>query len=122
MLGLLNLPIELLRIGFYALKGIVDALSARDRLRFESTVLINAAREAVWRFNAADRMVLDGPPLMEISSEPLPDSADLLPTRVAVSGQPRSQGVSREIERDETRGVIGAQPCGPRRGPQRVIP
>jgi Zn-dependent protease len=109
MLGLLNLPIELLRIGFYVLKGIVDALSARDRLRFESTVLINAAREAVWRFNAADRVVLDGPPLMETSSEPLPDSADLLLTRVAIGGQPRSQGVSREIERDETRGVIRAQ-------------
>lgn len=109
MLGLLNLPIELLRIAFYALKGIADALSARNRQRFESTVVINAPREAVWRFNAADRMVLDGPPLMEISTEPVPDSDGLLLTRVAVSGQHRSQGVSREIERDEAKGVISAQ-------------
>ena len=45
MLGLLKLPIELLRLAFYALQGLVDALSARNRLRSEFTVLINASRE-----------------------------------------------------------------------------
>jgi Zn-dependent protease len=109
MLGLLKLPIELLRLAFHALQGLVDALRARNRQRFESTVLIDAPREAVWRFNTADHMVLDGPPAMEISCERVPDSADLWLTRVVVSGQPRSQGVSREIERDETKGIVRAQ-------------
>jgi Zn-dependent protease len=109
MLGLLKLPIELLLLAFHALQGLVDALRARNRLRFESTVLINAPREAVWRFNTADHMVLDGPPVMEISREPVPDSADLWLTRVAVGGQPRAQGVSREHERNEAKGIIRAQ-------------
>jgi hypothetical protein len=109
MLRLLTLPIELLCVAFYALKGLVDALTARSRLRSEFTVLINASREAVWRFCAADRIVLDGPPLIETSSERVPDSADLWLISVAVNGQPRSQGVSREIERDEAKGVIRAQ-------------
>lgn len=109
MLGLLTLPIELLRVAFYALKGLIDALTARSRLRSEFTVLINAPREAVWRFCAADRMVLDGPPLVETTCERVPDSADLWLSRVAVDGQPRSQGVSREIERDEAKGVIRAR-------------
>lgn len=109
MLGLLTLPIELLRIAFYALKGIADAARARNRQRFESTVLINAPREAVWRFNTTDQMMLDGPPVMEISREPVPDSADLWLTRVAVAGQPRAQGVSRELERDEAKEIIRTQ-------------
>ena len=62
MLGLLTLPIELLRLAFYAFQGLVDALSARNRLRSEFTVLINASRDAVWRLGTADRFVLDGPP------------------------------------------------------------
>lgn len=106
MLALLTLPIELLRLAFYALQGVVDALRARNRLHFEYTVLINAPREAVWRFSAADRMVLDGPPVMEISQEPVPDSPDLRLARVAVSGQPRVQSVARELERDEAKGII----------------
>lgn len=109
MLGLLTLPIELLRLALQALQGLVDALRGRNRLRFESTVLIDAPREAVWRFNTADHIVLDGPPPMEISCERVPDSADLWLTRVAVGGQPRSQGVSREIERDEAKGIVRAQ-------------
>ena len=48
MLGLLTLPIELLRLAFYALQGLVDALRAHNRLRSEFTVLINASRDAVW--------------------------------------------------------------------------
>ena len=43
---------------------------------------------------------------MEISREPLPDSADLWLTRVTLSGQPRAQGVSRELERDDAKGII----------------
>jgi len=109
MLRLLTLPIELLRLAFYALKGLVDALTTRDRLRSEFTVPIKASREAVWRFAVAEHMVLDGPPRMEVTCERVPDSADLWLTRVAVNGQPVSQGVSREIERDEARGVMRAQ-------------
>lgn len=99
MLGLLKLPIELLRLAFHALQGLVDALRARNRLRFESTVLINAPREAVWRFNTADHMVLDGPPVMEISREPVSDSADLWLTRFAVGGQPSLRGGRRRMLR-----------------------
>jgi Zn-dependent protease len=109
MLRLLSVPAELFRIAFFALHGLIDALRGRQRLRFQFTVLINAPREAVWRFNAADRMALDGPPAMEISREPIPDSADLWLTRVALNGQPRAQGVTRDIERDETNGIIRSQ-------------
>ena len=109
MLRLLSVPIELFRIAFYALEGLIYALRGRRRLRFQFTVLINAPREAVWRFNATDQMVLDGPPVMHISREPIPDSADLWLTRVAVNGQLRAQGVTRELERDEPNGIIRAR-------------
>lgn len=109
MLGLLTLPIELLRLAFYAFQGLVDALSARNRLRSEFTVLINASRDAVWRLSTADRFVLDGPPIIEMSSEPLPDSPDLWLTHITVSGQPQSQLVSYELERDETKGIMRAR-------------
>jgi Zn-dependent protease len=109
MLALLTLPIELLRLAFYALKGLLDALRGHNRLRTEITVLVNAPRDTVWKLCADDQLVLDGPPTMEVSREPLPGSADLWLTRVAVDGQPRTQGVSREIERDEATGVIRAR-------------
>ncbi len=109
MLRLLTLPIELLRIAFYALKGIIDALTARNRLRSEFTVLVNASREAAWRLCAADRMVLDGSPRIETSSERMPDSAGLWLNRVTVNDQLFSQSVTREIERDEVRGVLRVQ-------------
>ena len=76
MLALLTLPIELMRVAFYALQGITDALRARNRLQLKFTVLVNAPREAGWRLNTADHMVLDRPPVMEISRAPVPDSAD----------------------------------------------
>jgi len=106
MLALLTLPIELMRIAFHALEGAVDALRARNRLHLNFKVLINAPREVVWQLSTADHMVLDGPPVIEISREPLPDSADLWLTRVAFGGQPRAQNVSRELERDEAKGII----------------
>ena len=109
MLRLLLAPTELVRITLFALQGLFDALRGRRRLRFEFTVFIKAPREAVWRFNTADHMVLDGPPAMEISRESIPDSADLWLTRVALNGQPRAQGVTREIERDEPNGIVRVQ-------------
>ena len=106
MLALLNLPIELLRLAFYALHGVVDALRARNRLQLKFTVLVDAPREAVWQLSTAEHVVLDGPPVMEISCEPLPDSADLWLTRVALNGQPRTQSVLRQLEREETKGIV----------------
>lgn len=106
MLRLLALPIELLRIVFYVLKGLFDALRSRDRQRFAFTVLIRAPRDTVWRFNTAELIVLNGPPAIEISHRPLPDGDGLWLTRVALSGQPRAQAVSREIARDEDRGIL----------------
>jgi hypothetical protein len=106
MLALLTLPIELMRLAFYALQGVVDALRARNRLHLKFTVLVNAPREAVWRLSTADHMILDGPPVVEFSREPLPDSADLWLTRLVLSGHPRAQSVSRELERDEAKAII----------------
>ncbi len=105
MLRLLTLPIELLRIALYALRGFVDALRARNRLRFESTVLIHAPRDAVWRLITADRVILDGPPPFEFLREPVPDSDGLYLTRVVVGGQAQGQFVARELERDEAKGI-----------------
>jgi hypothetical protein len=93
MLAMLRLPIELMRLAFYTSQGAVDALRARNRLHLKFTVLVNAPREAVWRLGTADHMILDGPPVMEFSREPLPDSADLWLTRVTISGQPQAQNV-----------------------------
>src|SRR6267154_4256340 len=106
MPGLLTLPIELLRFAFYALRGVIDVLRARNRLRPEFSVLVNAPRETVWRLNTADHL---GPPVMEIWYEPVPESADLWLTRLAISGQLRMQSVSRVLERDEMRGIIRSQ-------------
>lgn len=106
MLALLTLPIELMRLAYYAVQGVIDALRARNRLHSKFTVLVNAPREAVWRLNTAKHLVLDGPPVMEFSHEPVPDSAELWLTRISLSGQPRAQIVSRELERDEAKGIV----------------
>jgi hypothetical protein len=89
MLAMLRLPIELMRLAFYTSQGAVDALRARNRLHLKFTVLVNAPRE----IGTADHLILDGPPVMEFSREPLPDSADLWLTRVTISGQPQAQNV-----------------------------
>ncbi|MGJ5051167.1 metalloprotease [Bradyrhizobium oligotrophicum] len=109
MLRLLAVPIELLRLVICVLQAMVDAARNRQRQRYEAQILINAPRDAVWRFNVAERMVLNGPPVLEITREPLPGSPDLWLGRVAVSGQPRTQGVYREIERDDANGIIRSQ-------------
>jgi len=99
------LPIELLRVALYALRGLIDTLRARNRLRFEFTILINAPREVVWRLSTAERSVFDGPPVIEVLREPVPDSAGLSVTRATVSGQPQMEIVTRDLERDETKGI-----------------
>jgi Zn-dependent protease len=106
MLSLLRLPIELLWIALYALRGLVDVLRARDRLRAETTVLIDVPREAVWRFIIANRVIFDGPPLIETTSEPVPDSDGLTVSRVLVNGQLYSQVAMRKLDSDEARGII----------------
>jgi Zn-dependent protease len=109
MLKLLALPIELLRIALYALLGVADALRARTRLNREFSVLINAPRDAVWQISTADHLVLDGPPVLELSREPLPGSNGLWLNRILVSGQPRGQAVTRELMRDEAQGILIAE-------------
>jgi Zn-dependent protease len=107
MLGLLQLPIVLLRVAFFSVKGFLDALAGRNRLRSEFTVSIDAPREKVWQFVTDDHMVLDGPPAIETFSELLPDNLRL--TRIFVNGQQQSQNVSRDIERDDDKGVFRAR-------------
>ncbi len=109
MVMLLTLPITLLRIGFYALWGLADALNGRKRLRAESSVLINASREAVWRFVSADRVVFDGPPTMELIQEPLPGGGDLRLTRILINGREWGCVVSRELACDEAEGTMLSQ-------------
>src|SRR5262245_43247584 len=104
LVGLLRLPIELLRLAFYALVGVVDAIAGRKRRRFEATVLIKAPLDTVWRLYAADRIVFDGPPRMEIVAEPLPGEDGLTLSRISVAGR-EARVVVRRLERDATRGT-----------------
>jgi Zn-dependent protease len=106
MLMLLKAPLVLLQIAVYALWGLADALRGRRRLRAEKTVLIKAPRDAVWRFITADHAVFDGPPVMEITQQPLPEGGDLYLTRVSVGGQDRGCVVAREVVRDEAAGTL----------------
>jgi len=104
LVGLLRLPIELLRIAFYALVGIVDEIAGRKRRRFAATVLIKAPPGVVWRLYAADRIVFDGPPRMEIAAEPLPGEDGLTLSRISVAGR-EARVVTRRLERDATAGT-----------------
>jgi Zn-dependent protease len=106
---LLRLPIEVLRIGFYALCGLADSLRGHKRLRVECTVLINAPRDTVWRLSTADRVAFEGITTTEIVREPLPGSDGLHVTRVSINGELQVQVVSRELERDEAKGAALAQ-------------
>ena len=109
MLTLLTIPVEILCVAYFALRGLLDVLQTRKRTRFAFTVRIKASREAVWRFNLADRIVLDGPPTMEFQREPLAGSPNLFLTRVVIGGQLRARSVSYELERDETKGIVRAR-------------
>ncbi len=55
MLRFLTLPIELLLVFICLLQAIVDAVQGRNRQRYEAANLINAPRDAAWRFNVAER-------------------------------------------------------------------
>ena len=105
MLTLLRVPLDLLRIGFYAVLGVLDSLRGRNRLRVEYSVVIKAPRDLVWKLCTADRVVYEGPPLIEIVREPLPDSDGLHVVRVSHNGQLQARAVSRRIERDDAKGV-----------------
>jgi len=109
MLALLTLPVTLLRIGLYALWGLAEVLRGRKRILAESTVLINASRDAVWRFVSADRIVFDGPPTMEMIAERVPGSKDLRLTRILINGQEWGCVIARELTRDESEGTILSQ-------------
>jgi hypothetical protein len=98
-----------LRATIYALRGLFDALRAVNRPRFEYRVLIKAPRDVVWRLCTADHIVLDGPPDIEMLRERLSASDGLFVTRVVVAGRQRAQIVSRELERDEIKGIWTCQ-------------
>src|SRR5258708_36152664 len=88
MLFLLGLPAMILRLGFYALQGLADVLRGRKRLRAERTVLINAPRNAIWRFVTADRTVFDGwPAATELRREPVPGDGELYLSRIRIGGR-----------------------------------
>src|SRR5262245_8308596 len=106
---LLSLPLALLRFGLYALWAIADALRGRSRLHVRKAVEIRAPRAAVWELLTAQRVVFDGPPVVEMVVEPLPDDPDLGVTRVLVNGQETARVVMRELERNEATGTIRAQ-------------
>jgi Zn-dependent protease len=101
MLALLRLPLELLWVLFRVLIAVVDSLTGRRRRRFESTALIKAPRDAVWRFLTAPRVVFDGPPVMEMVHEPLPGADGLSLGRIYVGGVEFARVVERSIKLDE---------------------
>lgn len=109
MLMLLKLPLTLLRIGYYWLWAVIDSLRGLKQLRVDRTVAIGAPREAVWALLTARRVVFDGPPVVEMVTEPLADDPDLGLTRVSVNGQETGCVVMRELERDEAAGTMTAQ-------------
>src|SRR5215510_7868075 len=109
MLSLLNLPITLLRCAFYALCALFDALSGRNWLRVERAVQIGAPRDVVWRFVNADRVVFDGPPLVEIVSEPLPEDPELRLVRYAINGHEWFRVVVRQVIHDEAASMVVTQ-------------
>jgi hypothetical protein len=113
MLMLLGLPAMILRLGFYALQGLADVLRGRKRLHAERTVLINAPRNAIWRFVTADRTVFDGwPAATELRREPVPGDEELYLSRVRIGGQEIARVAMRELERDEAAGTVRVQ-CVP---------
>jgi Zn-dependent protease len=113
MLMLLGLPSMILRLGFYALQGLADVLRGRKRLHAERTVLINAPRNAIWRFVTADRTVFDGwPAATELRREPVPGDGELYLSRIRIGGQEIARVAMRELERDEATGTVRVQ-CVP---------
>src|SRR5712671_4745274 len=107
MLMLLGLPAMILRLGFYALQGLADVLRGRKRLHAERTVLINAPRNAIWRFVTADRTVFDGwPAATELRREPVPGDGELYLSRIQIGGQEIARVAMRELERDEAAGTV----------------
>ena len=109
MLMLLSLPLTLLRIGYYALWALADVLRGRSRMRVEKTVEIGAPREAVWQLLIAQRVVFDGPPVVEMVTEPLSEDPNLGLTRVSIGGHEYARAVVRELERNEITGTIAVQ-------------
>jgi Zn-dependent protease len=109
MLMLLKLPLTLLRIGYYWLWAVTDSLRGHKRFRVDKTVAIGAPREAVWALLISRHVVFDGPPVVEMITEPLADDPDLGLTRVLVNGQETGRVVMRELARDEIAGTMTAQ-------------
>jgi uncharacterized protein YndB with AHSA1/START domain len=97
---------ELLVAAADVLGAVVDFMAGRRRRALETTVLVRAPREAVWRFLAADRNVYDGPPAMELVEEPVPGGEGLRLWRVSVEGREIAQIVHRRIRQDPAEGVI----------------
>jgi hypothetical protein len=113
MLMLLGLPAMILRLGFYALQGLAGVLRGRKRLHAERTVLINAPRNAIWRFVTADRTVFDGwPAATDLTREPVPGDGELYLSRIRIGGQEIARVAMRELERDEAAGTVRVQ-CVP---------
>src|SRR5260221_10979826 len=114
MLMLLGLPAMIVRLGFYALQGLADVLRGRKRLHAERTVLINAPRNAIWRFVTADRTVFEGwPAATELRRQPVPGDGELYLSRIPIGGQGIAPVPMREAVRGETPGKIRGQ-SGPR--------
>jgi len=109
MLALFRLPLELLWIACRILIAVFDGMIGRKRRSFESTALIKAPRDAVWRFLTAPRAVFDGPPVIELVSEPIPGEDGLNLCRVLVRGQEFRRSVERLIRLDESEGILRSE-------------
>src|SRR5262245_7919284 len=105
LLALLRLPIELLWIAYLMLVAVADVAAGRKRRRFESSVLIRAPRDAVWRFSSASRVVFDGPPALEIVAEPLPGEEGLTLARVSIGRREVARVVAQQLRLDADEGI-----------------
>jgi hypothetical protein len=92
-------------IALTALGAFIDALSGRNRPRFEYRVLIKAPREVVWRICTGDHVILHGPPAIDLLTEPLAGGDGLWLTRVAIDRRPPMRVVTRLIEQDAVKGI-----------------
>jgi Zn-dependent protease len=109
MLALLRLPLELLWVASRILIAVFDGMRGHKRRSFESSTLIKAPRDAVWRFLTAPRAVFDGPPVIELVSEPVPGEDGLHLCRVFVRGQEFRRSVERVLRLDESEGILRAE-------------
>ncbi|HEY1544787.1 MAG TPA: hypothetical protein VGG01_20505 [Xanthobacteraceae bacterium] len=100
-----KLLIKWTNFALLGVQGLGDALSGRRRPRFEFRAFILAPRDDVWRLCTSRNVIFHSQPVLAFVTEPLPGEDGLVLTRALVDGRPEGQVVSRQIERDDAKGI-----------------